>query len=340
MHHFCTYFDARYLPRGLALFQSLMRHCPSFTLWVLCMDTESSDILSHMALPNIRLIPLADFEQHDEPLRTAKKNRSQLEYYWTCTPSLLFHILKNQPEVDRITYLDADLFFFDPLEPIYEEMAESPILIIEHRFSPEFRHFEKFGKYNVGLLSFRRDKTALRCLRWWRERCLEYCSFRLENGRFGDQQYLDEWPDRFRGVAVLRHKGAGLAPWNIANHDLRLNGGHVLVDDQPLIFYHFHGLRKIAKWVYDPGLASYRTKLSRVGRRYIYMAYIRKLHEMNRWVSRLTNELNIRGGLSERQRPRPAYWKRSRHQLTQGVKRRIDIIHGLSRGDFLFAVGR
>jgi hypothetical protein len=277
VYYFCTYFDQHYLPRGLALHQSLRRHCPSFQLWVLCMDRTCYDALSQLGLADVHLIAPEDLERGDEELLRAKQNRTPIEYYFTCTPSLLLFILNNCPEVDIITYLDADLFFFADPAPIYDEIADHSIAIIEHRFPPHLRHLEQKGVYNVGWLSFRRDEHAFTCLHWWRERCVEWCYDRVEDGRFADQKYLDDWPVRFPGVVVLRHKGANLAPWNLANYKIHLDGNHVWVDEQPLIFFHFHGLKQITDWLYDTNLVSYRVGLSEAVRRNIYAPYIRTL---------------------------------------------------------------
>jgi hypothetical protein len=277
MYYFCTYFDNHYLPMGMALYQSLKKHCPSFQLWVLCMDRTCYDILFQLQLPNVHLIPLEDFEAGDEKLLRAKRNRTLIEYYFTCTPSLPLFILDHHPEVDQITYLDADLFFFNSPIPLYDEIGLHSIAIVEHRFSPHLRHSEIHGIYNVGWLSFKRDEHALACLQWWREQCIEWCYDRVEDGRFADQKYLDTWPDRFSGVVVLRHKGANLAPWNISNYTVREDRGHVLVDEQPLIFYHFHGLKKVNDWLYNHNLAVYRVKISSSVLRSIYAPYIANL---------------------------------------------------------------
>ena len=283
MHYFCTFFNHNYLPRGLALYHSLRQHAPAFQLWILCMDTITYHTLLQLQLPGIRLIALEDFERGDTALLQAKKNRTVAEYYFTCTPSLPLFILNHCPEIDLITYLDADLFFFaDPL-PIYEEIGAHSVAIIGHRYPSQFRHKEAtFGLYNVGWVSFRRDEYALSCLRWWRERCLEWCYDRVEEGRFADQKYLDDWPTRFQNVIVLRHKGANLAPWNLVNYNLHLaNGNHVWVDEQPLIFFHFHGFRRINNWLYNPGLASYKAHPTRLVRHSIFAPYIGTLQEMN-----------------------------------------------------------
>lgn len=283
MYYFCTYFNRNYLPRGLALYRSLQEHCPEFRLWVLCMDDETHEALTQLDLPEVEPIALQDFERNDEPLLQAKQNRSQVEYYFTCTPSLPLYVLNHWPEVDLITYLDADLFLFANPARLFEELGTGSIAIIGHRFPPHMRHLEVAGIYNVGWLSFRRDDSAFACLHWWRERCIEWCYDREEDGRFADQKYLDDWPSRFQNVVVLEHKGANLAPWNLANYHLRsLNGNTVMVDEQPLIFFHFHGLKRITRWLYNPHWSVYGDNPSMVLRRRIYAPYLQMLFDVNR----------------------------------------------------------
>jgi len=282
MFQFCTYFDQHYLSRGLALYRSLRDHCPEFKLWVLCMDGTSYRILMGLRLPSMHPIALEEFERDDEPLRLAKTNRSRIEYYFTCTPSLPLYILNNRPEVELITYLDADLFFFASPAPLFEEMKEGSVAIIGHRFSPNLKGMERHGIYNVGWLSFRRDANGLACLHWWRDRCIEWCYDRLENGQFADQKYLDDWPSRFQNVVVLEHKGANVALWNLGNYHLSYqNGNMVKVDEQPLIFFHFHYLQKITSLWYNPRWESYGVTPSTLLRRRVYAPYIKTLFDVS-----------------------------------------------------------
>ena len=137
--YFCTYFDRNYLPRGLALYQSLRRHCPAFKLWVLCMDRISHEALTMLELPDVHAIALADYERDDQALLEAKQDRTLIEYYFTCSPSLPLFILANYHDVDLITYLDADLFFFADPTPVFEELGARSTGIIGHRFPASFR---------------------------------------------------------------------------------------------------------------------------------------------------------------------------------------------------------
>jgi hypothetical protein len=241
------------------------------------MDRACYETLFQLKLPNVHLIALEDFEAGDEKLLRAKENRSLIEYYFTCTPSLPLFILDRHPEVDQITYLDADLFFFDSPIPLYDEIGVNSIAIIEHRFSPNLRHLRTCGIYNVGWLSFKRNEHALACLQWWREQCIKWCYDQVEEGRFADQKYLDTWPDRFPGVVVLRHKGANLAPWNVSNYMIREDRGRVWVDEQPLVFFHFHRLEKVNAWLYNHNLVDYGVRISSSVLRSIYAPYIANL---------------------------------------------------------------
>lgn len=253
-YHFCTYFDRNYLTRGLALYESLRQHCRRpFRLWALCFDEESYATLNRLNLPGIRPISQEAFEAGDEKLLQVKSERARVEYYWTCTPSLPLYVLRQAPEVDVITYLDADLYFFNDPQPIYDEFADGSILIIAHRYAPEHAHYAATsGIYNVGMMAFRRDENGLACLNWWRARCLEWCYARFEDGKFGDQKYLDDWPERFAGVVELQHPGAGLAPWNLANYTFASKGRDIRIDGQLLLFFHFHRFRFVSANVIEP----------------------------------------------------------------------------------------
>jgi hypothetical protein len=293
-YHFCTYFDRNYLTRGLVLYRSLMHHCQRpFTLWVLCFDADTYQTLDRLHLPGMSLISLEQFEAGDLDLQRAKAERSLVEYFWTCTPSLPLYILDHHPEVHLITYLDADLCFYaDPL-PIYVEMGNQSILIVEHRYTSEHAYLvATSGIYNVGLLTFRRDDRGLACLRWWRDRCLEWCFMRFEDGKFGDQKYLDDWPQRLSGVVVLQHKGADLAPWNAAQYCIEWNEGHLVVGNAPLIFYHFHGFKTIARNVVQ---SEYMYRLSPLLIEYLYFPYIYALWEAEQDITVGESRIHLEG---------------------------------------------
>ena len=285
--HFCTYFDRRYLPNALALVESLRRHCPDFRLWALCLDDASFAALRTLAIAEVSPISLAAFEEGDAALIAAKRNRSMVEYYFTCTPSLPLFVLEHHQDVDAITYLDADLLFFADPEPLFDEIGSSAVAIIPHRFPPANVRFERYGIFNVGWLTFRRSEAAIECLTWWRERCLEWCFDREEPSRFADQKYLDDWPSRFESVHVVRHKGANVASWNLANYAMIRRDGRVFVDDESLIFFHFHHLKRRRAWLFETDFAPHGARFNRVLKEDVFTPYFRLLDDKAALVARL-----------------------------------------------------
>jgi hypothetical protein len=239
----CTIVDRSYLPRVLILHQSLVDTCPSFRLRVCCTDEQTRTLLVRSRRPNLVAMSLADVEAHDPSLARLKQARSLPEYCFTAKPSLCLYVLDTEPEVQSIVYLDSDLMFLqDPTRGF--ELGEDSILLVPQRHAPgREREAELFGSFQAGTVGFQRSQEGLAALRWWRERCLEWCSYEHEDGKWTDQRYLEDWPQRFDGVRVLEDPGWGLAPWNAWQYRLEAQGGTALVDGRPVVFYHHSGLR-------------------------------------------------------------------------------------------------
>lgn len=233
MFNYCTLFDSNYLTRGLAMYQSLKRYSDNFHLYIFAFDLRSYQFLKKLNLISVTIISLDEFE--DKELLKAKKDRTIEEYCWTCTPSVIKYCIENF-NLSSCTYLDADIYFFSNPDVLINEMGNKSILITEHRFSSQYQSAIINGIYNVQFLTFKNDTNGMKALQWWRDRCIAWCYRRMEDGKMGDQKYLDDWTSRFKGVHVLQNLGGGVAPWNVQQYKL---------EEKPfeLIFYHFHGFK-------------------------------------------------------------------------------------------------
>jgi hypothetical protein len=236
--HFVTLFDDSFLPIGLALYHSLVAQARPFKLWVVTIDEEVERHLAHLALPHLLVIPLRSIETPE--LLAVKPGRSRAEYCWTLTPFTAEAVFDRDPTAPRATYVDADLFFLADPRILLDELIQSVknVLITEHAYAPEYDRSHDSGRFCVQFLTFDRSDRAREVMRWWQERCLEWCFARYENGKFGDQVYLDQWPTLFGDrVHVARQVEKTLAPWNV-----RYFAENNRSPLQP-VFYHFHGLR-------------------------------------------------------------------------------------------------
>jgi hypothetical protein len=240
IEHFCTLFDSNFLPMGMSLHQSLMNHAQPFHLWIICMDELVEEQLKILELPQVSLIPLKEIETPE--LLAVKAKRGRGEYCWTITPFTFTAVFERQSNIERVTYLDADLYFFRNPQILLREFDESgrDILITEHGYAPEYDQSLLYGRFCVQFLTTKNNEEGLSIIYWWQKKCLEWCFGKLEDGKFGDQKYLDIWPVLFpQNIWILQQKENTLAPWNI-NHFFKYLGSTL----NP-VFYHFHSLRII-----------------------------------------------------------------------------------------------
>ncbi|MDL2267240.1 glycosyltransferase [Desulfovibrio sp. OttesenSCG-928-G15] len=275
--HFCTYFDHNYIPRALVTLESLHRYAPDALVHALCLTKDCRMGMEHLALPFVRLYDLVDLETADPELAAVKNTRSAVEYYFTLSPCLPRFLLTREG-LDEVTYLDADMMFFSSPEPLFEEAAKASVIITPHRFSeslgPLRKKLEVYGLYNVSWLTFRNTGSGSACLEWYRAACLDWCFDRVEGDRFADQKYLDSFPRLFDGVHVMRHKGGGVAPWNLHDAQFEKRDGITLVDGEPLIFYHAQAFQPILGPFYASGGYAYALRPGRDQKECIFRPYI------------------------------------------------------------------
>ncbi|HET7834031.1 MAG TPA: glycosyl transferase [Gallionella sp.] len=258
------------------------------------MDELVERNLQRLALPHVGLIPLREVE--DVRLLGVKPTRSTGEYCWTLTPFVPQFVFERDSRVNRVTYLDADLFFFASPKSLLDEFEHSGkhVMITEHAYAPRYERFgraKRGGRFCVQFMTFVRSPEGAKVMRWWQDRCLEWCYARVEDGKYGDQKYLDQWPVLFEPeVHILLQKEKTLAPWNVAYYG-NLGRGQVTP-----VFYHFHGLRILS----HNELLLYSGYRVGNAANYLYQTYLGTLDQS---IARLKH-----AGISVPCLPRPNDW--------------------------------
>ena len=259
--NYVTVFDHKFIAQGLCLYNSLVKNEGKFILWIVCVDIICFNELQALGLESINLINLKDVET--EELLRVKSSRNKVEYIWTLSPFAPRFVFEADKSIERVTYIDADMFFIKSPQPIFEEFNNSrkSVLITSHSYLSEYDQSEKSGKYCVQFIIFKRNESEP-IRKWWEISCINWCYQYVEDNKFGDQKYLDEFPIRFNDkVHILNKEYSIQGPWNAAKF---------LSKD--CILYHFHGLRLINN---RPGLIllSKGYKIPQETYSYIYSKY-------------------------------------------------------------------
>ncbi|MEG2908456.1 MAG: hypothetical protein RR945_04470 [Erysipelotrichaceae bacterium] len=254
------------------------------------MDDELFEVLTQMNLNNVVLVSLNDFESPE--LLALKNKRTRAEYCWTCTPSIIKYVFAEY-KVSECVYLDADLFFFSDPETIYNDLKDD-VIIVDHRLpkTPKWQKIEKEnGRFCVEFNYFNNSENSQVILDWWVDACIKWCFARNENGKYGDQKYLENIYNDFNRVKVENHKGVGVAPWNICDYIL-INNDNFDIDlkynneKAKLIFYHFASIRYITNDVVNISTNG-KNKNIKVA---IYYPYLKLINQIRVY---LKHEYNI-----------------------------------------------
>ena len=225
--NFCTLFDSNYIHKGIALYLSLRGTGVEFTLYVMAMDRECKSRLDSAGFGDVVVECIDDIE--DDALEIARRNRSRAEFCWTCGSYVTHYFLEKYAPED-MTYLDSDLMFFSSPSVIMDELRQAGASV---GLSPHFNGDDTFGRYCVQYVYFKNDCNGAAILEWWRDECLKWCYSKLEDGKYGDQKYLENFSSIAPGVHDIGNRGCGVAYWNMYDYDW---------DSSPVVFFHYSGV--------------------------------------------------------------------------------------------------
>jgi len=236
MMNFCTLFDSNYASKGIALYLSLKQQTSDFVLYVMGMDRKCQEILSAIGFKHMIVECIDDVDSPE--LAEAKSNRSRAEFCWTCGSFFTDYFL-HKYNLPDITYLDSDLMFFSSPQVVFDELKRKNASV---GLASHFMKYPLFGKYCVQYVYFKNDKDGSDCLRWWRDECLKWCYSRVEDGKYGDQKYLDYFADKFNRVCEIENRGVGVAYWNMNDNSYKDGYTYYKGQKWPTVFFHYSGI--------------------------------------------------------------------------------------------------
>jgi len=285
MRTYCTLFDKNYLYQGVALYDSLKRFAGDFKLYALCMDSISHRMM--MKMKSESLVPVSVDELITAALSAARNRTTHGQFCWVCQPFICEFVL-DKHDCDMVTYLEADSLFFSDPEVLFRELGEDAVSLVPHNYSPGFDNTAEAGKFCVQFNAFRDDRRGRAVLNHWRSSCFQYT--REKPLVYPGQTSLNDWPERFDGVRVLKHPGAGVAPWNIQHRKVESSNSAPHVDGVPVVFYHFHQYGRYENGTHELGYYPLSTQIVAS----IYGTYVRAIEAAEQKVRTLDPDFSHR----------------------------------------------
>ena len=232
MNHFVTLFNFNFLPQGLGMIGSLKKNIDC-VIWVICLDEKLYDLLKNKNLENVKLIQLKEIEKEID--NNYRKNRKFLEYCWMLTPFSMKYVLNQDSNIKEVTYVDADVYFYKDIKPIFEEfnLSNKNIFITEHGYHKKHNKTEISGRFCVQFLIMKNNLNAEIIRNEWEKKCVESTTIDHSKNIVGDQKYFDDLYNKYSNdFCVSKNLNFFQAPWTLD----RFN-------PEDAILYHFHSLR-------------------------------------------------------------------------------------------------
>lgn len=235
---------ANYLPKAMALAESVKAHCRD-AVFVLCLvEREVPQVAAEFPyFDQVILAKDAGWEDFDQFIF----RHSIVEASTAVKPQFLRHLMESRyPDSDKFVYLDPDVLVYSDFAELESVLDTATVAVCPHLLRPGNIDMEisalAHGTYNLGFVAVSRSDNAKRFLDWWAERLFLFCYDDKSRGIFTDQKWIDLAPSFF-DVHILKHHGYDFATWSLQGSDVRRSedGSHV-VNGDPLRFIHFSGL--------------------------------------------------------------------------------------------------
>jgi hypothetical protein len=241
---YCTILSTNYLPRALALAESLREHENGASLWILFIDHARHD-----TLPRLPGVECLSTEVLGLPRRTVlglAMSYDLVEFATAVKPLLLQALLEQS---DQVFYLDPDTYVtstMDELSPSLDA-SDGGILLTPHFLRPPppgaeigDGHMLLVGVNNLGFCGV--DRRATGFLDWWWGHLCTECLYDPLAGLFVDQKWMDIGSSFFE-AATLRHSGYNVGVANLPERPLAHDDddGYLIASTgERLRLFHFH----------------------------------------------------------------------------------------------------
>lgn len=240
---YCTILSSNYLPKALALAESLRRHQEGAVLRILFTDIARDEDLPQ--LEGVQSLSTAFLDLPDRTFTNLVMGYDLVEFATAVKPILLNRLLD---ETEQVYYLDPDTYLTSPMVELAGALADSEggILLTPHFLHPASSgwtknegHLLTVGVFNLGFCGV--DRRARDFLAWWWGHLSDECLYDPLSGLFVDQKWMDIGATLWR-AGSLRHSGYNIGVTNLPERPLALDdeGFYNSANGERIRLFHFH----------------------------------------------------------------------------------------------------
>ncbi len=241
---FFTIVSKNYLPYARTLMESIRQHSPGSDLIVVICDKVNPSELENKVFDILPIdqLNIQDFDEFVFQYTILELN--------TAVKPFAFEHLFRKFEYSKVTYFDPDIRIYGSLQGLLNYLENYQIVITPHLTGPlndGKRPYEsdilKAGTYNLGFIALSEGQDSRHLLTWWSGHLRKECIVDIANGIFVDQKWIDLVPGMYDSVKIIREPGWNVAYWNLLHRKITKEKAVFLVNNSPLIFFHFSGIK-------------------------------------------------------------------------------------------------
>ena len=240
---YCSILSSNYLPKALALAESLRRHENGASLSILFIDIADDADLPQ--LEGVRSFSTSSLGLDERAVLDLATGYDLVEFATALKPLFLKALLG---ETEQVVYLDPDTYLTAPMVELSPalEASDGGILLTPHFLFPATAesdlsdgHMLVVGVYNLGFCGV--DRRALDMLDWWWGHLKDECICDPLSGLFVDQKWMDIGSTLFQAKS-FRHSGYNVGVGNLAERPIDVDdeGYYNTANGERLRLFHFH----------------------------------------------------------------------------------------------------
>jgi len=174
------------------------------------------------------------------------------EFATSIKPYCIAYIFK-QYKPKKVLYIDPDIYVYERLDTIYDELdcydaLLTPHIVVGEKANEDIENSLMYaGAFNLGFFGVRNNENGRRIVQWWADKLKKYAYSHPKKGFYTDQKWMNLVVAEFGNVLILRDYALNIAWWNFSERNISCIGGKPFVTQEgktkPAVFFHFSGFK-------------------------------------------------------------------------------------------------